>query len=323
VRAERRNRFTLALSTALLLALSAAGAFAQTSRTVKLVVPYPPASGPDILSRLMADQVARAQSVTVVVENRPGAGTTIGTEAVARAVPDGNTVLLAANSFVVNAALKKGNYDVSTSFEPICQLASTPILIVTRGDSPYLGVEDFITAARAKPGELSVAGSPASSLQIAYEVFKRAANVDLTFVPFGGTGPANNNLMGGHVAAVSADYPTTVPHLRSGTLRALVTAAAKRIEPLPTVPTFAEAGLGKYEDEIFYGLMAPARTPPDMVKQLSSWFTDAMNAAETKPKLANQGLFASIRCGSDFGAHLRALVDNYGRVIREANIKAE
>jgi len=323
MKSEHRSRLARALSTALLLALSAAGASAQTSRTVRLVVPYTPASGPDILSRLMADQVGRAQAVTVVVENRPGGGTTIGTEAVARAAPDGNTVLLVANSFVVNAALRKGNYDVSRSFEPVCQLASTPILIVARADSAYKTVGDFIAAARAKPGGLSVAGSPASSLQIAYEVFKRGANIESTYIPFGGTGPAINNLMGGHVAAVSADYPTTVPHLKSGALRALVTAAAKRIEALPDTPTFAEAGLGKHEDEIFYGLMAPAKTPPDTVNQLASWFTDAMNAAETKPKLANQGLFASIRCGSDFGAHLRALVDNYGRVIREANIKAE
>ena len=152
---------------------------------------------------------------------------------------------------------------------------------------------------------------------------KRAANIELTFVPFGGTGPAINALMGGHVTAVSADYPTTVPHLKSGTLRALVTAAANRIEALPDIPTFAEAGLGKHEDEIFYGLMAPAKTPADTVAQLSSWFTDAMKAPETKPKLANQGLFPSIRCGSEFGAYLRTLVDNYGRVIREANIKAE
>jgi len=323
MRSGRRDRVSVAVSTAALLALLAAGASAQTSRTIRLVVPYTPASGPDIVSRLMADQVGRAQGVTMLVENRPGGGTTIGTEAVARAAPDGSTVLLVANSFVVNAALKKGNYDVSTSFEPVCQLASTPILIVARSDSPYKSIDDFIAAARASPGALSVAGSPSSSLQIAYEVFKRAANVELTYVPFGGTGPAINNLMGGHVVAVSADYPTTVPHLRSGALRPLVTAAAKRLEPLPDVPTFAEAGLGRYEDEIFYGVMAPAKTPDDTVRQLSGWLTDAMNAAETKPRLAPQGLFASIRCGSEFGAYLRTMVENYGRVVREANIKPE
>src|SRR5262245_42211581 len=323
MRPEHRDRLALALSAAVLCTLLAAGASAQTSRTIRLVVPYTPASGPDILSRLMADQIGRAQGVTVVVENRPGAGTTIGTEAVARAAANGNTVLLVANSFVVNAALKKGNYDVSTSFEPVCQLASTPILIVARADSPYKSVDEFIAAARARPGGLSVAGSPSSSLQIAYEVFKRGANIDLTYVPFGGSGPAINNLMGGHVAAASTDYPTIVSHLRSGALRPLVTAAAKRVESLPDVPTFAEAGLGRYEDEIFYGVMAPAKTPPDTVKQLSTWLTDAMTAAETKPKLAPQGLFASIRCGREFGAYLRTLVDNYGRVIREANIKLE
>lgn len=323
MRPERRDRVSVALSTAVLLALFAAGVSAQTSRTIKIVVPYTPASGPDIVSRLIADQVGRAHGVIMLVENRPGGGTTIGTEAVARAAPDGNTVLLVANSFAVNGAFKRGNYDVATSFEPVCQLASTPILIVARADSPYKSVDDFIAAARARPGALSVAGSPSSALQIAYEVLKRAANVDLTYVPFGGAGPAVNNLLGGHVTAASADYPTLVPHLKSGALRPLVTAAAKRIDSVPDVPTFAEAGLGKYEDEIFYGVVAPAKTPADTVRQLSGWLTDAMNAAETKPRLAPQGLFASVRCGGEFGAYLHTLVENYGRVIREANIKAE
>lgn len=315
----RFARFALAL----VLLAAAAPAFAQTARSLKIIVPYPPASGPDILSRLMSDQIGRAQHATVVVENRPGGGTTIGTEAAARAAPDGGTVLLVANSFVVNPALKKGNYDVAGSFEPVCQLASTPILLVVKGDAPYKTVADLIAAARAKPGELSVAGAPASSLQMAYEVFKRGANLNMTYVPYPGTAPAINTLMGGHVTAVSADYPTVVPHLKSGAVRALLTASPKRVEPLPDVPTFAEAGLGKYEDDIFYGYVAPAKTPADALKQLSGWFTEAMGSAEVKPKLAQQGLFTHIRCGGDFAAYLRDRVNEYGRIIREANIKAE
>ena len=307
----------------MLLALAAPHAVAQTAHNLKIVVPYPPASGPDILSRLMADQIGRAQNATVVVENRPGGGTMIGTEAAARMPPDGGTVLLVANSFVVNPALKKGNYDVATSFEPVCQLASTPMVIVVKGDSPYKTAADLVAAARAKPGELSVAGAPSSSLQMAYEVFKHDAKVNMTFVPYPGTAPAVNTLMGGHVTAVSADYPTVVGHLKSGALRGLVTASPKRIETLPDVPTFAEAGLGKYEDEIFYGYMAPAKTPAASIKQLSGWFTDAMKSAEVKPKLAQQGLFTTIRCGAEFGTYLQKQVKSYSRVIREANIKTQ
>jgi tripartite-type tricarboxylate transporter receptor subunit TctC len=303
--------------------LCAHSARAQTP-SFKIVVPYPPASGPDILSRLMSEQIGRApQGATVVVENRPGGGTMIGTEAVARAAPDGSTVLLVANSFAVNPALKKTNYDVSGSFEPVCYLASTPILLVVQGSSPYRTLADFIAAARAKPGDLTVAGAPASSLQIAYEVFKRGADINLTYVPFAGTAPAINALLGGHVAAVSADYPTVVPHLKSGTLRALVTAAQARVEPLPDVPTFAEGGLRKYEDEIFYGIVAPAKTPAPILAQLTTSFRTALEAPEIKPRLAQQGLFPVGMCGADFGSYLRQKVDSYGRIIVEANIKAE
>ena len=315
-------RSSAALAAVILLAL-AAPAPAQTAHNLKIVVPYPPASGPDILSRLMSEQVGRMQNATVVVENRPGGGTTIGTEAVARMPPDGGTVLLVANSFVVNPALKKGNYTVAGSFEPVCRLAVTPIVLVVKGDAPYRTVADLIAAARAKPGELSVAGAPSSSLHMAYEVFKRGAGVNMTFVPFPGTAPGVNTLMGGHVTAVSADYPTIVPHLKSGVLRALVTASPTRVETMPDVPTFAEAGVGKYEDEIFYGYMAPAKTSADAIKQLSGWFTAGMNAEEVKPKLAQQGLFTAIKCGGEYGAYLRDRVESYERVIREAGIKAE
>jgi tripartite-type tricarboxylate transporter receptor subunit TctC len=308
----------------MLLAPASHSAWSQTTRTIKIVVPYTPGSGPDILSRLMGEQIGRTQGPTVVVENRPGGGTVIGTEAVARAEPDGGTVLLIANSFVVNPALKKQNYDPVTSFEPICQLAATPIVLVVTGASPYRTLADLIAAARAKPGELSLAsGGPASSLHFAFEVLKRAANINMTYVPYGGTAPAINALVGGHVTAVFADYPTVVSQLKAGSLRALVTASQARVEPLPDVPTLAETGISKYEADIFYGIVAPAKTPAEMVSQLASRFTAAVQAPEMKPKLDQQGLFPAIRCGADFASLIRRQVDEYSRVARETNIKAE
>jgi tripartite-type tricarboxylate transporter receptor subunit TctC len=312
----------LALVSAVVVLSNGSAAWAQ-AHSIRIVVPYPPGSGPDILSRLIGEQIGHSNGPTVVVENRPGGGTLIGTEAVARAAPDGSTVLLAANSFVVNPALKPQSYDVSTSFEPVCYLASTPIVLVVQGSSPYRTLADLVAAARAKPGELSVGASPASSLHIAFEVFRRAARIDMTFVPFGGTPPAINSLMGGHLTAVAADYPTVVPHLKSGTLRALVTASANRVAALPDVPTFAEAGLGKYEAEIFYGIVAPAKTPADQLAHLSGWFSAALKAPDVKPRLEQQGLFAVGMCGADFGSYMRNLFQDYGRIIREANIKGE
>ena len=313
----------VAVIAAIAATLCCEGARSQTPPSFKIVVPYPPASGPDILSRLMAEQIGRAQGSTVVVENRPGGGTVIGTEAVARAAPDGGTVLLVANSFVVNPALKKTGYDVSASFEPVCYLAATPIVLVVNGTSPYRTLADLTAAARAKPGELTVAAAPASSLQIAFEVLKRATEVNMTFVPYAGTAPAINALMGNHVTAVFADYPTVVPHLKSGNLRGLVTAAKARVEPLPEVPTFAESGLRPYEAEIFYGIMAPAKTPAPVLSQLIAAFSTALKAPDVKPKLAQQGLFPVGTCGPEFGDYLRRQVDEYSRVVREANIKAE
>ena len=314
------TRSAIALAAALSLAAAAPGAWAQ-SGTIKIVVPYTPGSGPDILSRLMAEQIGRAQGPTVVVENRPGAGTVIGTEAVERAEPDGHTVLLVANSFVVNPALKRASYDPTRSFEPVCYLAATPMVLVVLGSSPYHTLDDLIAAARAKPGELAFAsGGPGSSLHVAIEVLKRAANINVTYVPYGGTAPAVNALMGDHVAAVWADYPTVVSQLDSGTLRGLVTTSRARVEALPDVPTLGETGISNYEADIFYGIVAPAKTPPEALARLSDWFSSAIKAPDMKPKLAQQGLFPVGTCGAEFGAYLRRQGEEYSRIIREANI---
>lgn len=310
----------LAAAATIALALVVAAA-AQTARTVKIVVPYPPASGPDILSRLMAEQIGKMHGATVLIENRPGGGTMIGTEAAARAAPDGGTVLLVANSFVVNPALKPQSYDVATSFDPVCYLAATPMVLVVQGTSPYKTLADLIAAARAKPGALSLGAASASSLHVAFEVIKRSANINMTFVPFPGTAPAINTLLGGHVTAVFADYPTVVGHLQSGALRGLVTASAKRNPALPDVPTFAEAGVVAYDADIFYGIVAPAKTPPETIKQLSGWFSGALKAPEVQPRLAQQGLFPVGMCGVPFSDFMRRMVDDYTRIIRESGMK--
>ena len=314
----------LAAAAVAVVALWAAGpnARAQAPKNFKIVVPYPPASGPDILSRLMGEQIGKMHGATVVIENRPGGGTMIGTEAAARAAPDGGTVLLVANSFVVNPALKPQPYDVTTSFDPVCYLAATPMVLVVQGSSPYKTLNDLITAAREKPGALSLGAAPASSLHVAFEVIKRAANINMTFVPFPGTAPAINTLMGGHLTAVFADYPTVVGHLKTGTLRGLVTASAKRIPDLPDVPTFAEAKVTAYDADIFYGIVAPAKTPPEALKQLAGWFGAALKAPEVQPRLAQQGLFPVGMCGAPFGEFMRRLTDDYAKIIRKSGIKA-
>ena len=198
------------------------------------------------------------------------------------------------------------------------------MVLVVQGDSPYKTLDDLIAAARAKPGELSLAsGGPASSLHIAFEVVKRAARINMTYVPYGGTAPSINALLGGHVTSVFADYPTVVGQIKSGRLRGLVTTSAARVDELPGVPTLNETGLAKHEADIFYGIVAPAKTPPAALTQLSGWFETAMKAPDVAPKLAQQGLFPAVKCGAAFGTFMRTLNEDYTSIIRDANIKME
>ena len=306
----------------LLLATAAHNAGSQ-SGIIRIIVPYTPGSGPDITARLMAQEIGNEHGPDMVVENRPGAGTVVGTEVVQRAEPDGSMVLLVASSFVINPALKRGNYDVAKDFAPVCYLASTPMVLVVQSSSPYKTLADLIAAARAQPGKLSFAsGGPGSSLHVAIEVLRRAANIDITYVPFGGTAPAITTLMGGHVDAVWADYPTVVAQLQAGTLRGLVTTSHGRVDTLPDVPTFAETGVSKYEADIFYGIVAPVKTPGGTLAQLVKMFSNAVQAPDMKGKLGKEGLFAVGMCGAQFGAYMQKLGEDYKRIISESNITA-
>jgi tripartite-type tricarboxylate transporter receptor subunit TctC len=314
----------LALVSVMLLTLSGHGAWSQTTRTLKVVVPFPPGGPTDTLARVLAEQIRRAQRATVVVENRPGAGSVIGTEAVSRATPDGSTVLIVSNSFVINPHLRKLNYDPLTSFEPICYLVQSPQLIVVNSASPYRTIPDLRNAAHARPGGLTLASfGPASSTHIAFEMLKRAADVDMTFVPYPGMAPAVNALLGEHVTSAWVDYSAVAEQVKAGRLRAVATAARTRIEGLPDVSTIAEAGYADVEVDAGFGLVAPAKTPRETVSDLAGWFTAAMQEPEIKAKLASLGLDPVGMCGTDFGALLRKQYDEYGRAIREANIKAE
>ncbi|HEY4406937.1 MAG TPA: tripartite tricarboxylate transporter substrate binding protein [Xanthobacteraceae bacterium] len=307
-----------------LLALSGHGAVSQTARTIRIVVPFPAGGSADDLARLLADQVGRTRGVNFVIENRPGAGTVVATEAVSRAAPDGNTLLIVANSFVINPSLKKLNYDPFTSFAPVCHLVSSPLIVAVNSDSPYRSLADLIKAARAKPGELTMASvAPATTQHIAFEMFKRVADVNMIHVPYPGGAPAVTALLGGHVTAVIANYSEVEAHLAAGKLRALATASRQRIGAAPDLPTVAESGYSNYESEVWFGLVAPAKTPADTITQLSGWLGAALATAAVKEKLQLQEMYPVGACGADFAAHLRTQFDAYARVIREADIKAE
>jgi tripartite-type tricarboxylate transporter receptor subunit TctC len=314
--------FGAACAAAALIAMSGGGAVSQ-SKTVKIVVPYPPGSGPDIISRLLGDHINRDTGTTVVIENRPGGGTAIGTVAAMNSPPDGNTVLLVGNSFTVNPALKRGNYTLA-NFEPVCYLASTPMPLVVQASSQWKTVQDVVAYAKANPGKFAFAsGGPASALHVAIEVLRLATKIDIVYVPYAGTAPSINALLGGHVQAVWADYPTVVSQIKGGTLRALVTTSPKRVATMPDVPTLTETGIAKYEAEIYYGIMAPAKTPESAIKQWSTWLTEALKKSDVRARIAQGGMSPVGECGAPFGEFLKGSVADYERIIKEAGITAK
>jgi tripartite-type tricarboxylate transporter receptor subunit TctC len=314
----RRSLIAAAIATT----LSISAASAQSPRQIKFIVPFPAGGGGDVITRMIAEKWSQAHGVATVIENRPGAATILGVEAASRAAPDGNTVGVVANSFIIHPNFKKLTYDPLTSFEPVCLVANSPQVIVVNSSSPHKTLKEWLDAARAKPGELSHASvGPASPQHIAFEQLKLMAKVNITFVPFNGNTPALNALLGDHVGSVMSNYSEAAELVASGKLRALAVASDKRVEGWPNVPTVAEQGFKGYAVEAWYGLVAPAKTPKDKVAELSKWCAEAMAAPELKPKWKLQGLTPVGSSSEEFAAHLRKQSEDYARVIREASIK--
>jgi tripartite-type tricarboxylate transporter receptor subunit TctC len=306
-----------------MLVMGAADAWSQL-RTVRFVVPYPAGSPSDVLARILAEQISQARGVTMVVENRPGASGTIGIEAVARAIPDGNTVLSVSPPFVIDPHLRNTTYDPLTSFEPICQLTNAPMVLAVGEDAPYRRLSDLFDAARKRPDALTLAGvGPASSVHIGFAVLARAAGVKMTFVPYPGPAPAVNALLGGHVTSVLVPYAAAAGLLTTGKLRALATSSQTRIKALPEVPTVAESGFSGFDMDIWFGVVAPARTPKEVAARLAEWFAAALQAPNVKMQIAAQGLVPVGVCGVKFASVIRRQFEDYGRAIRDANVAVE
>jgi tripartite-type tricarboxylate transporter receptor subunit TctC len=324
MQSDSRARLATILFAVIAWALMATAAWPQSSRTIKIILPFAPGGPAYNAIRILGQQISATGGPTIVAEPHPGAGTAIGTELVATATPDGNTLGVISNSFVLLPQTRKVNYDPLTDFAPICDVVDFPPLIVVNSESPYHTLGDLIAAARAQPGILTLASiGPATVSHLTIERLKLRAKADIIFVPYPGYSPGIEALLGSHVTAVLADYSSLVEHLKAGKLRALATTMPKRIDQLPDVPTVAESGYKDFVAEFFVGLVAPAKTPKQTLSQLADLFTAAMQPPDVKAKLATLGLFPSGICGGDFATVLRKDYDEYGRIIREANIKME
>ena len=299
-------------------------AWSQAVRTIRVIISVPPGGSIDLLVRILADYISTAKGQSIIVESRPGAGGIIAAEAVARAPPDGNTLLVNNNGMIISSILRKVNYDPQASFEPICYLVTTPQVIVVHHTSPYRTLAELVDAARARPGELSIASvGPNTTQHIGIERFKRLARAELTYVPYPGGAPTVNALLGAHVTSAVLNWSEIGEQLTAGKVRALATMALQRIEPLPDLPTVSESGYRDFETDVWFGLVAPAKTPKETVAQLIDWFGAALLAPEVKSKLTAQALYPNPKCGADFGAYIQRQSDLFRRLIRELNIKTE
>ena len=311
------------IAAAFALALPGAAA-AQSGRTIRVIVPYPPGGSADVLARVLAQEINATEGVNIVVENRPGTGTVTATDFVSRQPADGNTVLVMSNSFVINAHMRKLNYDPLTSFAHVCNLVTSPNLIVVNITSPYRTLADLIAASKAKPGSITMASvGPATTQHIGFLQLNLASGAQMTYVPYAGGAPAVNALLGQHVTAVFENFSAGVEHHNAGKLRALVATGAKRMAMLPDLPTIAEQGYPGYDVEVWLGMVVPTGTPQGAIDQLATWFTTAMKVPDVRERLITLGFYPAGQCGANFAKLIRARDEQYAKIMSEAGIKGE
>jgi tripartite-type tricarboxylate transporter receptor subunit TctC len=295
------------------------------SRPVHIIVPSPPAGGTDIIARVLAERFSKAFGQQFVVENRPGAGNMIGIESVARSAPDGYTLLMVPSTLALNSVLyQKVNYDPVRDFAPITLAATAPNVLVINPSVPAQVLTEFIALAKKKPGELTY-GTPGigTSPHMSMELFKSMAGLDIRHIPYRGTAPAVTDIISGQISAMFANALTAKPQVDAGKVRALAVSGPKRIEAMPNVPPVAQAGVPGYEAMQWYGLLAPAGTPPDIIKRLHAEATKALGTAEMKEKLAGDGAEPVGSTSAEFAALIKSELEKWANVARVAKIQPQ
>jgi tripartite-type tricarboxylate transporter receptor subunit TctC len=313
----------------LVLALLASGiSIAQEAwpaRPVRFILPFPPGGGTDILGRLIAERLSVHLGQPVVTENRGGAGGNVGAEAAARAAPDGYTIVLVAPSLAISPTLySKINYDPVKDFAPVSLVATVPNVMVTQASLPVLTLQDFIAFVKAKPGALNFgSGGPGTSNHLAGELFNIVTGTTLVHIPYKGVNLAMQDVLSGNVHLVFICIPAAAPHIKAGKLRALAVVAPQRSAALPDVPTVTEAGLRDFEVTTWYGVLAPAGTPKNIVTRLNTELVKIMHSPELKEKLAATGTDPLTSTPEEFAAYIKREIAKWGEVVRKAGVKAD
>src|SRR5215216_1467571 len=313
---------------AVVLVTSASAVFAQDypSKPIRLVVPYPPGSGTDIVGRLLAQRLSENLGQQVYVDNRPGAGATIGTTAVAKATPDGYTILMAdLGPLAIGPSFyRQLPYDPVKELAPISQVAVLPFLLVVHPSVPAHNVPDLIALAKTKPGELNYASvGNGTAVHLATELFRQLAGIDIVHVPYKGSAPALTDLVAGRTSMMFVNVLSARGFLESGQLRALAIGTAQRSPAMPDIPTIAESAMPDFRAVVWFGLLAPAETPRPIVDKLNAEIVRVLRLPEFKQKLAEQGAEAVPSSPEEFSAHIQAEIAKWAQVIKTSGVRME
>ncbi|MBL8307841.1 MAG: tripartite tricarboxylate transporter substrate binding protein [Rubrivivax sp.] len=318
------RRATLALVASTL----SAGAFAQAwpAKPIRIVVPFPPGGGTDIIARETSQRVAKATGWTFVIDNKPGAGGNLGVDSVAKSPADGYTLVLGQSSnLAINPTLySKLPYDPQKDLAPIVLVANAPLVMVTGMNTPYKSLADAVNAARAKPGHINFA-SPGNGTvaHLTSELFQKAAGVKTQHVPYKGAAQALTDVVGGTVDLYMSSVPTLLGQIKQGKLRPLAVTSAKRVDDLPAVPTINESGYKGFDAVTWFGLLAPVGTPKDVIARLNAEFNKALKDPELVKRLGDEGADTAGGTPEQFAALIRDEIPRWGKVVKESGAKVD
>ncbi len=314
---------TLILAAAIAIAPSA-GAQKYPDHPIKLIVPVPPGGGVDILSRAIGSKMSQSMGQPIVVENKAGASAAIGTEALAKSVPDGYTIMMGYSAHATNPIFSPSlPYDTNKDFAAIAHVGYIPLILVVNADSPYKTVQELVAAARAKPGQLQFAsGGAGAGAHLSGELLKNIAGVDIVHVPYKGNAPALTDLLGGQVTMMFDTITTALPHVKSGKLRALAVTSPTRSPLAPEIPTMIESGLPGFDISAWYVMFAPANVPKDVMQRLNAEVNKAIADPELRKSLGEQGVEFTGGTSADADKFVHGEVDRWGKIIKTRGMSA-
>jgi tripartite-type tricarboxylate transporter receptor subunit TctC len=300
-------------------------AAAYPDKPVRMVVPFPPGGGTDVVARAIALKLTEQWGQSVVVDNRPGAASMVGTEMLARAVPDGYTLGFVSMSHTINPSIyKKLPFDPIADFSPVVLAATAPNVLVVNPGVGAKSVAELVQIAKSRPGKLNFPSSGNGGVShLSMEMFRYAAGIDIVHVPYRGAGPALTALLANETQLMMATTPVALPQMKAGRLIALATTGLKRSSLAPEIPTVAEAGYPGFEADTWYGMLAPAKVPPALVNQANAAVTKMLTQADFKERLAHEGAQPAGGTPAQFAAHIKSEIEKWAKIVRMAKVKIE